>query len=196
MEGSCYIAGAAVGWLRDQLKVIKSSPEVETLAKTVTRLEEMENLLFLPFFTGIGSPHWSPDAKAAILGMTRDTSDAHIARACLDGIALSIQDLIEAMVEDTKLDLKELKVDGGAVNNSLLMRIQATISNLKIIKPKIIETTAYGAALASAIGNNLIKKDDILSLWKKEKVIEGDKSQRNFYSRKHSIWKETIKKLY
>ncbi|MBG08759.1 MAG: glycerol kinase [Halobacteriovoraceae bacterium] len=196
LEGSCYIAGAAVGWLRDQLKIIKTSPDVENLAKKVTRLEEMENLLFLPFFTGIGSPYWKSDAKAAILGLTRDTDDSHIARACLDGIALSIQDLIEAMIEDTKLNLRELKVDGGAVNNDLLMEIQATISNLKIIKPKIIETTAYGAGLASAIGNNLIKKDQILSLWKKDKVIEGVRSNASFYQKKHKDWKEIIQTLF
>ena len=196
LEGSCYIAGAAVGWLRDQLKIIDSSPDIEGLAKKVKRLEEMKNLLFLPFFTGIGSPHWKADAKAAILGITRDTKDSHIARACLDGIALSIQDLIEAMIDDTKLNLTELKVDGGAVNNDLLMEIQATISKLKILKPKIIETTAYGAGLASAIGNNLIKKDDILSLWKKDKVIEGNDANTSFYQKKHNEWKDTIKTLY
>ena len=156
----------------------------------------MKNLLFLPFFTGIGSPHWKADAKAAILGITRDTKDSHVARACLDGIALSIQDLIEAMIDDTKLNLTELKVDGGAVNNDLLMEIQATISKLKILKPKIIETTAYGAGLASAIGNNLIKKDDILSLWKIDKVIEGNESNISFYQKKHNEWKDTIKTLY
>ena len=180
LEGSCYIAGAAVGWLRDQLKIINTSPDVEKLAKNVTRLEEMENLLFLPFFTGIGSPYWKADAKAAILGITRDTQDSHIARACLDGIALSIQDLIEAMIDDTNLNLKELKVDGGAVNNDLLMEIQATISELKILKPKIIETTAYGAGLASAIGNNLIKVDDIQLFWKKDKIIEGIDENTSF----------------
>lgn len=196
LEGSCYIAGAAVGWLRDQIKIINSSPDVEELARKVKRMEEMENLLFLPFFTGIGSPYWKADAKAAILGITRDTNDSHIARACLDGIALSIHDLIEAMVDDTKLNLKELKVDGGAVNNDLLMEIQATISKLKILKPKIIETTAYGAGLASAIGNNLIKKEDILSLWKKDKIIEGNNLNSSFYQKKHKDWKDTIKTLY
>jgi glycerol kinase len=196
LEGSCYIAGAAVGWLRDQLKIIDSSPDIEKLAKKVTRLEEMKNLIFFPFFTGIGSPYWKADAKAAILGITRDTKDSHIARACLDGIALSIQDLIEAMIDDTDLNLTELKVDGGAVNNDLLMEIQATISKLKILKPKIIETTAYGAALASAIGNNLINKEEILTLWKKEKVIEGNNSNNNFYLNKHNDWKKLIKKLY
>ena len=196
LEGSCYIAGAAVGWLRDQLKIIDTSPDVEKLARKASRLEEMENLLFLPFFTGIGSPYWKADAKAAILGITRDTKDSHIARACLDGIALSIQDLIEAMIDDTNLNLKELKVDGGAVNNDLLMEIQATISELKILKPKIIETTAYGAGLASAIGSNLIKKDDILSFWKKDKIIEGINDNTSFYKKKHKNWKDMIKTLF
>ena len=114
----------------------------------------------------------------------------------MDGIALSIQDLIEAMIDDTNLNLKELKVDGGAVNNDLLMEIQATISELKILKPKIIETTAYGAGLASAIGNNLIKVDDIQLFWKKDKVIEGIDENTSFYKKKHNKWKETIKTLF
>ena len=100
------------------------------------------------------------------------------------------------MIDDTDLNLTELKVDGGAVNNDLLMEIQATISKLKILKPKIIETTAYGAALASAIGNNLINKEEILTLWKKEKVIEGNSSNNNFYLNKHNDWKKLIKKLF
>ena len=94
-------------------------------------------LLFLPFFTGIGSPYWKAEAKGAIIGLTRDTKESHLARACLDGIAFSINDLIKAMKEDTHISLKELKVDGGAVTNELLLEIQATVSELNIIRPKL-----------------------------------------------------------
>ena len=123
LEGSSYIAGAAVQWLRDNLKSIKSAPEVESLAKNVTNTKEMENILFLPFFTGIGSPHWISDAKAAIVGLTRDTENKHIARACLEGVALSINDLISSMEKDFGQKISSLKVDGGACSNNFLSLI-------------------------------------------------------------------------
>ncbi|MCY4523234.1 MAG: glycerol kinase GlpK, partial [Halobacteriovoraceae bacterium] len=141
LEGSCYIAGACVQWLRDNLQIIESASAIESLARSVKDLHEMENLLFFPFFTGIGSPYWRPQAKASILGITRDSTKAHMARACLDGIALSIEDLISAMKKVSNMNIENLRVDGGAVKNNLLMSIQATISKLNIIRPKIIETT-------------------------------------------------------
>ena len=196
LEGSCYIAGAAVQWLRDNLKIIQNSPDIENLAKKVTDLKEMEHLLFLPFFTGIGSPYWKAEAKGAIIGLTRDTNESHLARACLDGIAFSINDLIKAMKEDTHIDLKELKVDGGAVTNELLLEIQATISELNIIRPKIIETTAYGAALAAGIGNKTIEIKNIQDLWKQDSVHKENKNQKSFYDRKKKAWDEKINKLF
>ncbi len=196
LEGSSYIAGAAVQWLRDQLKLFSDSPEVENLANKVTSLKEMEHVLFLPFFTGIGSPYWASDAKASIIGLTRDTNQNHISLACLDGIALSIEDLIRSLKIDSGLDISSLKVDGGAVSNNLLMEIQATVSELEIIKPQIIETTAYGACLASAIGNKTIEFDQISKLWKKDRSFSADSSKSNHYKQKREQWTKTIEKLY
>lgn len=196
LEGSTYIAGAAVQWLRDNLNLFSSSPEIEDMANQITNLDEMEHVLMLPFFTGIGSPHWRSDAKAAIIGLTRDTNKHHLSRACLEGMALSINDLVNAFEADSGDKLKELKVDGGAVTNNLLMTMQATLSKLKIIRPKVIETTAYGAALAAGIGNNLIKKDQIDALWKEDRVFESDSDSASYFQAKQEKWSDAIKRLY
>ncbi|MFZ8999894.1 MAG: FGGY family carbohydrate kinase [Bacteriovoracaceae bacterium] len=196
LEGSCYIAGAAVQWLRDNLNIIESSPEVEKLAEEVTDLEQMRYLMFMPFFTGIGSPYWNAEAKGALLGLTRDTKRSHIARACLDGICLSINDLVDAFRKDTGLSIKNLKVDGGAVSNNLLMNIQSSVSQLEIIKPRIIETTAFGAALAAAIGSGICNIDKIKELWHKDKSFDQEKDLVEFYNTKKGTWKATIEKLF
>lgn len=196
LEGSTYIAGAAVQWLRDNLHAIKKSSEVESLANEVKNLNEMEHILFLPFFTGIGSPYWEASAKASIIGLTRDTKNSHIARACLEGISLSINDLIEAIRLDTGLPIKELRVDGGAVENNLLLDIQASVSRLNIIRPKVIETTAYGAGLAAALGAGLIQFNDIKKLWKEDRTFTGVPSWGDYYQQKRQQWSTVIKKLY
>jgi glycerol kinase len=196
LEGSCYIAGAAVQWLRDNLKIISKSSEVEELALGVKHHQEMEHILFFPFFTGIGSPYWNSNAKGAIIGLTRDTKESHLAHACLDGIAFSINDVIEAMRKDASLDITELNVDGGAVNNNLLMSIQATVSNLKIIRPKVVETTGYGAALAAGIGAKILTFEKIHSLWEKDMEFSAFSHLRDYYQRKTVQWKDLIKKLY
>jgi len=196
LEGSCYIAGAAVQWLRDNLKIISSSPEVEMLAKQIGSLEEMEHVMFLPFFTGIGSPHWAPEAKAAIVGMTRDTSAAHLARACLEGIALSINDLVNAMSADTKLKVESMRVDGGAAANDLLLEMQATFGGMKVIRPKVIETTAYGAAFAAGIGIGAVDLAGIDKLWEEDRVFSPISSTVAYCQKKASLWQQTIKRLY
>jgi glycerol kinase len=196
LEGSCYIAGAAVQWLRDNLKIISKSSDVEELALGVKHHQEMEHILFFPFFTGIGSPYWHFNAKGAIIGLTRDTKESHLAHACFDGIALSINDVIEAMRKDASLDITELNVDGGAVNNNLLMSIQATISGLKIIRPKVVETTGYGAALAAGIGAKILTFEKVHSLWEKDKEFLAFSHLRDYYQRKTLQWKDLIKKLY
>ena len=196
LEGSTYIAGAAVQWLRDNLKLINKSSEIEALANEVKNLNEMENILFLPFFTGIGSPYWQAEAKAALIGLTRDTKNSHIARACLEGISLSINDLIEAIRLDTNLAISEIRVDGGAVENNLLCDIQASVSKLQIIRPKVIETTAYGAGLAAAIGAGMINFSDIKKLWKEDRVFTGVSAWSDYYSKKKGQWAKTIKRLY
>jgi glycerol kinase len=196
LEGSSFIAGAAVQWLRDSLKMINSAPEIEDLAQEVKSLEEMKHILFFPYFSGVGSPYWLPEAKASIMGLTRDSGRAHIARATLDGIALSINDLFEAMKKDTGIELETLKVDGGAVNNQLLMKIQATVSDMTIIRPQVIETTAYGAALASAIGSGSMTFKQIDQLWKKESEFQPDRDEASFYQTKRHQWHSQIEKCY
>jgi glycerol kinase len=194
LEGSCYIAGAAVQWLRDNLNIVDDSPSVENLAKTVTDLGEMENLLFFPFFSGIGSPHWKAEAKGSIIGLTRDTNKKHIARACLDGMALSINDSISAIIADSPIKVDEIRVDGGASQNDLLMQIQADVSKRKIIRPKVIETTAYGVALGSVVGLGEVELEKIDSLWKEANSFVP--VENKYIEMKSKQWDEVIKKLY
>jgi glycerol kinase len=196
LEGSSYIAGAAVQWLRDNLNLFPNSPDVEDMALKVEDLTEMENILFFPFFTGIGSPYWQSDAKAAIIGLTRDTNNQHLSLACLDGICLSIEDLIRSMRSDSGLEIKTLKVDGGAVSNNLLMETQATISETQIIRPQVTETTAFGACLAAAIGAGLIEISSLGGLWKEDRVFNPCLEKTEHYNKKKAQWTEVITKLY
>jgi glycerol kinase len=196
LEGSSYIAGAAVQWLRDNLKIISKSSEVEALALEVKNLDELKNILFFPFFSGIGSPYWNAEAKASIVGLTRDSNRAHIAYACLEGVALSINDLLMAMKQDTGLAIKTLKVDGGAVDNNLLMQLQASISETKIIKPKIIETTAFGAALAAAVGMGLVEFDQLKNLWQKDREFNPEEHLVNYLKDKKVLWNKILNSFY
>lgn len=196
LEGSSYIAGAAVQWLRDNLKIISKSSEVESLAREVKSLDELKNILFFPFFSGIGSPYWNAEAKASIVGLTRDSNRAHIAYACLEGIALSINDLLMAMRKDTGLAIDTLKVDGGAVENNLLMQLQASISETKIIKPKVIETTAFGAALAAAIGAGITEFDQLKNIWQKDREFGIEESLVQYTKDKKVLWNKILKSFY
>ncbi|HLW56510.1 MAG TPA: FGGY-family carbohydrate kinase, partial [Bacteriovoracaceae bacterium] len=193
LEGSAYIAGAAVQWLRDNLKCIVTSPEVETLANSVTDLDQMRPLLFLPFFTGIGTPYWNSDAKAAILGITRGTDNSHIARACLEGIALSLNDSVSSFKKDFP-NLNAIKVDGGASANDLLMQMQANFSQQKILRPKVIDTTAYGVAIGCLVALGKIKIEEMGSFWKLEKEFVPENNA--YYSEKKQLWDESIRRLY
>ncbi|MCB9060564.1 MAG: glycerol kinase GlpK [Halobacteriovoraceae bacterium] len=196
LEGAAYIAGAAVQWIRDNLSFIDSSPKVEGLASEVTNLKEMKNLIFFPFFTGLGTPYWISQAKASIIGLTRDTSKKHLALACLDGINLSINDLYQSMVIDSKLTINAMNVDGGAAANNLLMENQATCSQMKIIRPKVIETTAYGAALAAAIGVDKLRIDEISTLWQQDREFLPNEKKKDYYDMKKGQWKDWIQKIY
>lgn len=190
LEGSSYIAGAAVQYLRDNLKIIKSSPEVEELANQVDDLSQMEDVLFLPFFTGIGSPYWVSDAKAAIIGLTRGTENKHIARATLEGIAFSINDSISVLIEESPKEVKQIKVDGGACANNLLMDLQASISQKEIIRPKVIETTAYGVALGSLLTDSSFDMSKLLDLWKLDKTFKPESN--DYLDNKKKIWTKFI----
>ncbi len=193
LEGAAYIAGAAVQWLRDNLNLIHQSPEVETLAGEVHDLNQMRDVLFLPFFTGIGTPYWNSEAKAAIVGLTRGTSKSHIARACLEGIALSVNDSVESFKKDFS-KLNDIRVDGGAAANNLLLQIQSNFSQNKILRPQVIDTTASGVALGALIGRKEVEIQDLQKLWKLEKEFNSENN--NFYSDKKSLWNKTIQRMF
>lgn len=197
LEGSTYIAGACVQYLRDNLKFFTSAREIEPLAESST-LVGTKDVFFLPFFTGLGSPYWVSNAKASILGLTRDTGPAEISRAALEGIAFSINDLIASMGKDLEKPITKLKVDGGAVSNNLLMQIQANISSVEVIRPEVIETTAYGAALAAAIGIGLTTKEKLSQMWEVDKCFHrvADKVSLEYYSYKSSLWSAYISRLF
>jgi glycerol kinase len=194
IEGSSYIAGAAVQWLRDNLNIFNSASEIEEFSKKISNFEGMENLCFYPYFTGIGSPHWKPEALASILGISRDTSKYHISLSCLESIALTIDDLIKAMEKDTQLEINKLRVDGGAVVNNLLNTLQASFSNLIVERPSVIETTAFGAILAAAVGMNLIDMNSV----KNSSTIESTFSpvDSKYFLKKKNTWKKNQAKIY
>ena len=143
LEGSAFIAGAAVQWLRDGLGVIQSAAEIETLA---TSVESSQGVVLVPAFAGLGAPHWRPNARGIITGLTQGTGKAHLARAALEAIALQNYDILKAMEEDSGRTLTSLKVDGGAAANNLLMQFQADVLNTDIDRPKLLEMTALGSA--------------------------------------------------
>jgi glycerol kinase len=149
LEGSVFIAGAAVQWLRDGLHAIEKSGDIEALARTVN---DSGGVIFVPALSGLGAPHWNPHARGAITGLTRGTTTAHLARATLEGIALSCADLLTAMEADLGRKLTELRVDGGAAQNDLLMQIQADLLKTTVVRPQVIETTALGAAILAGVG--------------------------------------------
>jgi glycerol kinase len=159
LEGSIFIAGAAVQWLRDELKIIRTAADIEPLAASVP---DSGGVTFIPAFTGLGAPHWNPHARGAIFGMTRGTTAAHIARAALEAIALQTADVLDAMRGDSGLELQELRVDGGASRNNLLMQIQADVAGVRIVRSAVSETTALGAAYLAGLKAE----------WKADRVFE------------------------
>ena len=148
LEGSVFVAGSAIQWLRDGLKMIESAPESEAVAATV---EDSDGVYVVPAFVGLGAPYWKPDAKGAIFGLTRGTTKAHFVRATLDALAYQSTDIIQAMMLDSGIELQKLKVDGGAVKNNLLMQFQSDILNVPVERPMISETTALGAAYLAGL---------------------------------------------
>jgi len=148
LEGSIFIAGAVVQWLRDGLGIIRSSSEVESLASSVS---DSEGVYLVPAFAGLGAPHWQQDARGTLFGATRGTTAAHVARAALDSIAYQTADVLSAMQSDAGIDIRELRVDGGATANNLLMQFQSDILGVNVARPTIVETTALGAAYLAGL---------------------------------------------
>jgi glycerol kinase len=157
LEGSAFIAGAAVQWLRDGLGLIESARDIEALAKKV---DSSEGVYFVPALAGLGAPYWDAEARGIICGLTRGSSAAHLARATLEGIAHEVTDLLDAMAEDQGKPLARMRVDGGAAANDLLMEEQAFLAGLTIERPIDLETTARGAAMLAAVGVGLFDSKD------------------------------------
>ena len=169
LEGSVFIAGAVVQWLRDSLKIIRSSTEVEALASTVI---DSEGVYIVPAFAGLGTPHWNQHARGSIFGLTRGSNNAHIARAALDSIAYQTYDVLKAMEADAGISIAELRVDGGATINNALMQFQSDILNTKVIRPKVTETTALGAAYLAGLAVGYWKNvDEIQKQWQVDKTF-------------------------
>ena len=179
LEGSVFVGGAVVQWLRDELHFFKNAGDVEKLAASVL---DSGGVVFVPAFTGLGAPYWDPHARGAIVGLTRGTSPAHIARAALESIAFQSAELLEAMQKDAGEKLTELRVDGGAAANDLLMQFQADLLGVPVLRPKVLETTALGAAYLAGLTTNLWRsREEIATHWKLERRFEpraGDGAER------------------
>ncbi|PPL04672.1 glycerol kinase [Parapedobacter indicus] len=172
LEGSIFIGGAIVQWLRDGLGIIRNSADVEELASSVP---DTDGVYLVPAFAGLGAPHWDPYARGTLVGLTRGSKAAHIARAALEGIAFQTVDILRAMEADANTEIKELRVDGGATANNLLLQFQADILQAGVIRPQITETTAIGAAYLAGLAVGVWKStDDIQSQWQIDKTFTPD----------------------
>lgn len=191
LEGSVFIAGAAVQWLRDQLQIISSAPEVESLAKTV---DNNGGVTFIPALAGLGAPYWNPHATGTLTGITRGTQKGHIARATLEAIAMRTKEIITAMQKDAKTNFKSLKVDGGGSTNNLLMQIQSNLLEVDVVRPETTETTALGAAffagLASGFWDSIESLKKAWNINKTFKPIKNEETQNII-----TLWEKRVKKV-
>jgi len=188
LEGSVFIGGAVVQWLRDNLGIIKHSREVETLAQSAV---DSEGVVFVPAFTGLGAPYWDPNVRGAIMGITRGTTKAHIALASLEGIAFQVADVIELMQEGTEIE--ELRVDGGAVEDDLLMQIQTNFLNIPLIRPKWKEVSALGACFLAGLAVGFWKDQaEIQKLWQKEQEFLPTLDKTELIQKKKQ-WKTAVR---
>ncbi len=191
LEGSIFIAGAVVQWLRDSLGIISSSSEVETLA---TGVASTQGVYFVPAFVGLGAPHWDMNARGAIVGLTRGAGKAEIARAALESMAYQTRDVVESMEVDTGKKIRELRVDGGAVVNDFLMQFQADILGRRVIRPRNVETTSLGAALLAGIGLGRWSASDVNALVEVERIFEP-KMDRKTRESLYAGWKEAVARV-
>jgi glycerol kinase len=162
LEAAIFVTGAAVQWLRDGLGVIKTADETEELARS---LDSNDGVYFVPALTGLGSPHWDPYARGTIVGLTRGTTKAHLARAALEAMAYQTVDAVRAMEESSGVKLEELRADGGATANGWMLQFQADLLGIPVVVPEISETTALGAAYLAGVATNAWSEDDINGMW-------------------------------
>lgn len=191
LEGSIFVGGSVVQWLRDGLGVISSSSEVEELA---SRVPDTNGVYFVPALTGLGAPWWDQYARGTIIGISRGTTTAHIARAALEGIAYQTMDITAAMSRDAGISLKELKVDGGASRNNLLMQFQADILGTRVVRPQMVETTAMGAAYLAGLAVGYWSSiDEIRKQWQVDRVFEPSWEEEKVQAAKQG-WEDAVKR--
>lgn len=186
LEGSVFVAGAAVQWLRDGLEIIESSEDIEALALTVS---DSGGIIFVPALTGLGAPHWDPEARGSIFGLTRGSTKAHLSRATLEAIAFQVKDVADAISQDTGTNLKSLHVDGGAASNNLLMQLQSNYLGIPLIRRKILESTGLGAAFLAGMGSGVWSSVEEL-----KSISQIDKTfiPEPFDSQLHTKWKAAV----
>jgi glycerol kinase len=191
LEGSVFIAGAAIQWLRDGLGIIRSAAESEELARSVA---SSEGVVFVPALSGLGAPYWDPDARGLITGLTRGSTRAHLARAALEAIAFQVDGLADAMREDTGRPLQRLRVDGGAAANNLLMQYQSDLSGVVVERPSELESTARGAAMLAGLGAKLFatgrEAAGMVSVDKTFEVMMSDSERKSRRER----WNDAVRR--
>ncbi|HEY0658699.1 MAG TPA: FGGY-family carbohydrate kinase, partial [Pyrinomonadaceae bacterium] len=191
LEGSVFIGGAVIGWLRDSLGIIEKSSDVEALANSV---EDNGGVYFVPAFTGLGAPHWNQNARGMIIGLTRGTGKAQIARAAIESVCYQTADLIESMRADSGVELKELRADGGAARNDSLLQFQADVSRIPVVRSKITETTALGAAYLAGLAVGFWRsKEELAAHWQADKRFEPKMPNKKARELK-TKWKEAVKR--
>ena len=191
LEGSIFIAGASIQWLRDELKLVYDSAQSEYYANLV---EDTNGVYVVPAFTGLGAPYWDMYARGAILGLTRGSKREHIVRATLESIAYQTKDVLEAMQEDSGITLKALKVDGGAAANNFLMSFQSDILNVPVRRPQVLETTALGAAYLAGLAVGFWKdQDEIKDKWAVDREFEIT-MEEDLRNKKYNGWKKAVKR--
>lgn len=191
LEGSVFIGGAVTQWLRDGLEIIKNSADIEELANSV---EDNGGVYFVPAFAGLGAPHWNQDARGLIIGLTRGTGKAHIARAALESIAFQVADLSDALRADSKTEIRELRVDGGATVNDLLLQFQADILQIPVVRSKITETTALGAAYLAGLSVGFWNdKAELSAHWRADRIFTPQMSSAKVKDLRGN-WNEAVKR--
>ena len=191
LEGSIFVAGAIVQWLRDGLGIIDSSSEIESLAASV---DDSDGVVLVPALAGLGAPHWDPYARGTLLGVTRGTGRGHIARAALEGIAMQVADVLDAMRRDAEEPIRELRVDGGGAANDLMMQFQADMLGVPVVRPQITETTAAGAAFLAGLAVGFWKNvDEIAGVWQAEKVFQPEMADDDV-ARRRARWHEALER--
>jgi glycerol kinase len=191
LEGSVFIAGALIQWLRDGLQIIESAAQVEALAASVP---DSGGVVVVPAFVGLGAPHWDSYARGTVFGLTRGTTRAHIARAALEAIAFQSAEVLTAMQADSGIALNELRVDGGATANNLLMQFQADILGVSVVRPKVAETTALGAAYLAGLGVGIYRsKEEIAAHWQRDRVFTPNMSRDDAAARM-AKWRKAVER--